>query len=66
MESTLPRSFAVVLKELQSTMSSNDDLAVNVVIVEDATVIVASNDSDGDMQAIVHSIAKSKRKHQKH
>ncbi len=66
MESTLPRSFAVVLRELQSTMSSNDDPAVSVVIAKDTTVIVASNDSDGDMQAVVHSIAKSKRKRQKH
>jgi len=39
---------------------------MNVVIAENAIVIVASNDSDGNMQALVHSIAKSKRKRQKH
>jgi hypothetical protein len=47
-------------------MSSNGDLAVSVVVAEDDTVVVASNDSNGNMQAAVHSIAKSKRKRQKH
>jgi len=32
-------------------MSSNGDLAVSVVIAEDAIVLVASDDNDGDMQA---------------
>jgi hypothetical protein len=43
-------------------MSSNGDPAVSVVVVEDAAVVIASDDSDGDMQAS----AKSKRKRQKH
>jgi len=54
-------------------MSSNDDPAVNLVVAEDATVVVedvvvvvASDDNDNDMQAAVHSVAKSKKKHQKH
>jgi len=61
-----PRSSAMALKELQSTMSSNDDPVVSVVITEDVTVVVAFDDSDDDMQVAVHSIAKSKRKHEKH
>jgi hypothetical protein len=47
-------------------MSSNGDLAVSVVITEDVAVVIASDDNNGDMQAAVHSIAKSKRKRQKH
>jgi hypothetical protein len=47
-------------------MSSNNDPAVRVVIAEDAVVVVASNNNNGNMQAAVHSVAKSKRKHQKH
>ncbi len=39
---------------------------MSVVIAEDATVFVASDDNDGDMQATVHSVDKSKRKRQKH
>jgi hypothetical protein len=30
-------------------MSSNGDPAMNVVVVEDAVVVVASDDNDGDM-----------------
>jgi hypothetical protein len=30
-------------------MSSNSDLAVSVVVVEDAVVVIASDDNDGDM-----------------
>jgi hypothetical protein len=47
-------------------MSSNGDHVVSVVITEDVVVVVASDDSDGAMQAAVHSVAKSKRKRQKH
>jgi hypothetical protein len=47
-------------------MSSNDDLAVNVVVTEDDVVVTASNDSDNNMQAAVHYVAKSKQKRQKH
>jgi hypothetical protein len=65
-ESTPPPSFAAALKELQSTMLSNGDPAVSVVVVEDVAVVVASDDNDGDMQAAVHYVAKSKRKRQKH
>jgi hypothetical protein len=43
-------------------MSSNGDPVVNVVVVEDAAIVITSDDSDGDMQAS----AKSKRKRQKH
>jgi hypothetical protein len=42
-------------------MSSTGDPAVNVIVVEDAAVVIASDDNDGDMQAS----AKSKRKRQK-
>jgi hypothetical protein len=47
-------------------MSSNGDLAVSMAVVEDVAIVIASDNSDGDMQADVHSIAKSKRKRQKH
>jgi len=47
-------------------MLSNGDPAVMVVITEDTAVVVASDDNDSNMQAAVHSIAKSKRKRQKH
>jgi hypothetical protein len=47
-------------------MLNNGDPAVSVVVAEDATVIVASDDSDNDMQAVVHFVTKSKRKRQKH
>jgi hypothetical protein len=47
-------------------MSSNDDPVVSVVVAEDAVVVVASHDSDSDMQAAVYSVAKSKQKCQKH
>jgi hypothetical protein len=47
-------------------MSSNGDPAVSVVVTEDAAVVVAFDDNDGDMQAAVHFVAKSKRKRQKH
>jgi hypothetical protein len=47
-------------------MSSNGDPAVNVVVAEDVAVVIASDDSDINMQAAVHSAAKSKRKRQKH
>ncbi len=77
MESTLPWSSTAALRELQSTMSSNGDPAVSVVVAEDvavvaedvavvtedAVVVVASDDNDDDMQATVHSVAKCKRKH---
>jgi len=43
-------------------MSSNGDPVVSVVVVEDATIVIVSNDSDADMRAS----AKSKRKRQKH
>jgi len=46
-------------------MSSNGDPAVNMVVADDAVVVVASDNNDGDMQAAVHSVAKSKRKRQK-
>ncbi len=48
-KSTSPRSSAVALRELQSTMSSNDDPVVRVVVAEDAVVVVASGDNDDDM-----------------
>ncbi len=60
MESTPPRSSAVALREVQSTMSSNGVPAVSVVVVEDVTVVIASDNINGDMQAAVHSVAKSK------
>jgi len=47
-------------------MSSNGDPAVSMVIGEDATVVVASDDNNNNMQAVVHSVAKSKQKRQKH
>ncbi|CAK9275278.1 unnamed protein product [Sphagnum jensenii] len=47
-------------------MSSNGDPTVSVTIAEDAVVIVASDDNNGDMQAVMHSVTKSKRKCQKH
>jgi hypothetical protein len=47
-------------------MSSNGDLVVNTVVAKDATIVIASDDSFGDMQAVVHFVAKSKQKHQKH
>jgi hypothetical protein len=47
-------------------MSSNGDLVVSVVIAGDTIVVVASDNNDGDMQAIMHSVAKSKWKRQKH
>jgi len=47
-------------------MSSNGDPAVSMVVTEDATVVVASDDNNDNMQAAVHSIAKSKQKRQKH
>jgi hypothetical protein len=47
-------------------MLNNGDPAVSVVVAEDAAVVVASDDSNGNMQAAVHFIAKSKRKRQKH
>ncbi|CAK9200527.1 unnamed protein product [Sphagnum troendelagicum] len=47
-------------------MSSNGDPVVSVVVAEDVAVVVAFDDSDGDMQATVHSVAKSKQKRQKH
>ncbi|CAM6022419.1 unnamed protein product [Sphagnum balticum] len=43
-------------------MSSNGDPVVSVVVVEDAAIVIVSDDSDGDMKAS----AKSKRKRQKH
>ncbi len=49
MESTPPRSSAAELRELQTTMSSNGDPAVSVVVAEDVVVVVAFDDSDGDM-----------------
>ncbi len=48
-KSTPPRSSVAALREIQSTMSSNGDPAMNVVVVEDAVVVVASDDNDGDM-----------------
>jgi hypothetical protein len=48
-ESTPPRSSVVALRELQSTMLSNGDPAMSVVVVEDAAVVVASDDNDGDI-----------------
>jgi len=47
-------------------MLSNGDPAVSVVVTEDAALVVASDDSDGDMQAAVHFVFKLKRKRQKH
>ncbi|CAK9218808.1 unnamed protein product [Sphagnum troendelagicum] len=47
-------------------MSSNGDPVANVVVAEDTTVVVALDDNDGNMQAAVHFVAKSKRKRQKH
>jgi hypothetical protein len=47
-------------------MLSNGDLTVSVVIAKDVAIVVASDNNDGDMQAAVHSFAKSKRKRQKH
>jgi len=47
-------------------MLNNGDPVVMVVVAEDAVIVVASDYNDGDMQAVVHSIAKSKRKRQKH
>jgi hypothetical protein len=41
-------------------MSSNGVPAVSVVVVEDVTVVIASDNINGDMQAAVHSVAKSK------
>jgi hypothetical protein len=41
-------------------MSNNGDPVVSVVIVKEAVIVVASDDSDGDMQAAVHPITKSK------
>jgi hypothetical protein len=61
-----PWSSIAALRELQNIMSSNSDPAVSVVIVEDAAIIVAFDNSDDDIQATVHSIAKSKWKRQKH
>ncbi len=61
-ESTPPQSSTATLRELQSTMSSNNDPIVSVVVAEDTVVVVAFDDSDDDMQAIVHYVAKSKRK----
>jgi hypothetical protein len=43
-------------------MSSNGDPIVSVVVAKDAAIVVASDDSDGDMQAAMHYVAKSKRK----
>jgi len=63
---SLPRSSVATLRELQSTMSSNGDPVVSMVVAEDAAVVVAFDDNDGDMQAAMHSVAKSKRKCQKH
>ncbi len=60
------RSSAVALKELQSRMSNNDDHVMSVVVAEDVVVVIAFDDNNGNMQAAVHSVAKSKRKHQKH
>jgi hypothetical protein len=47
-------------------MSSNSDPAVSMVVGEDATVVVASDDNNDNMQAAMHSVAKSQRKRQKH
>ncbi|CAM6006993.1 unnamed protein product [Sphagnum balticum] len=47
-------------------MSNNDDPVVSVVVAEDAAIVVTSDDSNGNMQAAVHSVAKSKQKCQKH
>jgi hypothetical protein len=47
-------------------MSSNGDLVVSMVVPEDVAVVIVSDDNDGNMQAAVHSVAKSKRKRQKH
>ncbi|CAM6017484.1 unnamed protein product [Sphagnum balticum] len=47
-------------------MLSNDDLAMSMVVVEHAVGVVASDNNNGDMQAAVHFVAKSKRKRQKH
>jgi len=49
MESTPPRSSTAELRELQTTMSSNGDPAVSVVVAEDVVVVVAFDDNDGDM-----------------
>jgi hypothetical protein len=43
-------------------MSSNGDPAVSMVVAKDVVVVIVFDDSDSDMQAVVHSIAKSKRK----
>ncbi len=56
------RSSAAALRELQSTMSSNIDPAMSMVVTEDAALVVASDNNDGDMQTAVHSVLKSKRK----
>jgi hypothetical protein len=47
-------------------MSSNGNLAVSVVVAEDVAVVVAFDNNDGDMQVVMHFVAKSKRKRQKH
>jgi hypothetical protein len=47
-------------------MSSNVDPVVSVVVAQDAVVVVTSDDNNDNMQAAMHSVAKSKRKHQKH
>jgi hypothetical protein len=43
-------------------MSSNIDPAMSMVVTEDAALVVASDNNDGDMQTAVHSVLKSKRK----
>jgi len=46
-------------------MSSKGDHVVSVIVADDAAIVVASNNDD-DMEAVVHFVAKSKWKHQKH
>jgi hypothetical protein len=47
-------------------MLSNGDPVVSVVVAEDDAVVVASDDNNDNMQAAMHSVAKSKQKRQKH
>ncbi|CAK9203790.1 unnamed protein product [Sphagnum troendelagicum] len=42
------------LSVVVNTMSSNGDPILSVVIAKDVAVVIASDDSDGNMQAIVH------------
>jgi hypothetical protein len=65
-ESTPPRSSAAALRELQSTMSSNGDLVVSMVVAKDVAVVIAFDNNDSDMQATMHFVTKLKQKCQKH